>query len=112
MPISGQNRTHIESAATRRLRVLLVVLPFVLTGYLLSSGDGGVAKLWNQAGRIDILRKDIARLERENAQVAEEVKLLTDDQRTIERIARERYGMVKDNESVYRVYPGPAAQPR
>ena len=29
---------HIEPASTRRLYVLLIVLPFVLTGYLLTSG--------------------------------------------------------------------------
>ena len=96
---------YIETASTRRLYVLLIVLPFVLTGYLLSSGDNGVTKLWNQAERIEVLRMDIERLKKENVALAEEAGLLTDDPKTIERIARERYGMVKDNESVYMVYP-------
>ena len=82
-----------------------MVLPFVVTGYLLSSGDSGVRKLWDQTRRIKILEEDIHQLTKKNAALVEEVKLLTNDRKTIERIARERYGMVKDNESVFMVYP-------
>ena len=107
MPVFERKTLYIEPASTRRLYILLIVLPFVLTGYLLSSGDSGVTKLWNQAERIEVLRTDIERIKKENVALVEEVNLLTDDPKTIERIARERYGMVKDNESVYMVYPGP-----
>ena len=44
--------------------------------------------------------------------LAEEARLLKDDLKTIERIARERYGMVKENESVYMLYPHPPEKTR
>lgn len=110
MPVRAHG-THLETPASRRLSWLLLVLPFVLTGYLLSSGESGVAKLWRQADRIEILRADIERLRRENTDLAERATLLKDDPGTIERIARERYGMVKENESVYMVYPSPPGNP-
>jgi cell division protein FtsB len=107
MPVYERNTSGVESSSSRRLHILLMVLPFVLTGYLLSSGDSGVTKLWDQTRRIEILERDIQQLAKKNADLVEEVELLTNDPKTIERIARERYGMVKDNESVYMVYPKP-----
>ena len=112
MPVLDRKTSHIETESSRRLRALLVILPFAMFGYLLSSGDSGVSKLWDQADRIRVLQRDIARLAKENSVLAEEARLLRDDPKTIERIARERYGMVKDNESVYMVYPSlPGKQP-
>jgi cell division protein FtsB len=110
MPAIQRNTSYVENASSRRLRVLLVVLPLVVTGYMLTSGDSGLARIWQQSERIDVLKRDIARLEKENASLSEETRLLKDDPKTIERIARERYGMVKDNESIYMVYPSPPAK--
>jgi cell division protein FtsB len=110
MPAYARNTSRVEPASARRLHILLMVLPFALTTYLLSSGDGGLSKLWDQSRRIEILEIDIEQLAMKNADLVEEVELLTNDPKTIERIARERYGMVKDNESVYMVYPTPPAR--
>ena len=107
MPVYQRNSSDVESVSARRFHILLMVLPFVLTGYLLSSGDSGVTKLWDQIKRIELLEQDIHQLKKKNAVLVKEVKLLTDDPKTIERIARERYGMVKENESVFMVYPTP-----
>lgn len=107
MPVRERKTAYLETASSRRVQILLVILPFVVTGYLLMSGDNGLSRMWDQSERITVLRKDIERLKKENTALAEEVRLLTDDPKTIERIARERYGMVKDNESVYMVYPSP-----
>ena len=61
--------------------------------------------MWKQHEQIASLEREIADLRAENERLAEQVRLLSDDLATIERIARERYGMVKENESVYMVYP-------
>ena len=107
MPKYARDSRQEAPAVSRQLPILLLVLPVLVTGYLLSSGESGAPKLWDQARRIEVLEKDIARLKRENKSLTADVQLLTDDPKTIERIARERYGMVKDNESVYMVYPSP-----
>ena len=112
MPIRQHNGSLIANASTHRIYALLLVLPFLVTGYLLSAGDSGLSKLWEQSERIGVLEGDIARVERENKALAEEARLLKDDLKTIERIARERYGMVKENESVYMLYPHPPEKTR
>ena len=109
MPVYQRNSSDVESVSAKRLHILLMVLPFVLTGYLLSSGESGVTKLWDQTKRIENLEQDIHQLTKKNAALVDEVELLTNDLKTIERIARERYGMVKNNESVFMVYPTPPA---
>ena len=48
---------------------------------------------------------EIESIAEENTRLQQEAELLEKDLGTIERIARERYGMVRPNESVYMVYP-------
>jgi cell division protein FtsB len=107
MPTYARDNQRGAPAAPRQLHILLLILPVVVTGYLLSNVESGAPKLWDQAERIGVLRTDITRLKKENETLTQDIRLLTDDPKTIERIARERYGMVKDNESVYMVYPSP-----
>jgi cell division protein FtsB len=105
MPTYARDNQRVAHAASRQLHILLLILPVLVTGYLLSNGKSGAPKLWDQAQRIGVLRTDIARLKKGNESLTQDIRLLTNDPKTIERIARERYGMVKDNESVYMVYP-------
>ena len=104
MPTYARDTHRVAPAAPRQLHILLLILPVVVTGYLLSNTESGIPKLSGQAQRIEVLQTDIARLKQVNEALTQDIRLLTDDPNTIERIARERYGMVKDNESVYMVY--------
>jgi len=70
-----------------------------------SSGDHGLARLVR-------LRAEHARIDTRNAEIASdndrlrtEVKLLREDRREIERIAREELGMARPGEQVYQFGP-------
>ena len=93
--------------AARKGRRFLLALPVLLTAYLFLGGESGLFRVWDRAGQIAEVRAQIGALKVENARMVGEVDLLKNDLKTIERIARERYGMVKPNESVYMVYPEP-----
>lgn len=74
----------------------------LLLGYTSVVGDGGLI-------RIKVLREQearlsgrVAKLEADNAQLRENVRRLNDDDRYIERVARETQGLVRDGETVYR----------
>lgn len=88
-----------------RLVHLLVITPVALTAYMLLSGENGLFRVWRQADRIAQLEVEVAAIRVDNEAQTQRTLLLKTDLKTIERIARERYGMVKDNESVYMVYP-------
>ncbi len=89
----------------RRMRRFLLTMPVVLSAYLFVAGESGFYQLWHRDRQIETLRREIQTLEETNHRLQKDVALLKDDLGTIERIARERYGMVTPNESVYMVYP-------
>ena len=98
---------HTRPMSGSRMARLLVIVPAVLFGYLLAAGDSGFYQIWRRGRQISALRREIDGLEVESARLQEEAALLRNNLGAIERIARERYGMVKANESVYMVYPHP-----
>ena len=89
------------NAGNRRLKQLLIAAPLVLSVYLLTTGDSGVYQIWHQTQQISVIEGEIAALRVENEALKKDANLLTEDLAEIERIARERYGMVKKNEWVY-----------
>lgn len=102
-------RSHLGLGGGRRLGRLIVFVPIATTAYLLSAGESGLFRVWRQVDRIETLHQEIATLREQNQGLLRRASLLRTDLRTIERIARERYGMVRENESVYMVYPKPPA---
>lgn len=98
-------RPHLGLGGGRRLGRLIVFVPIATTAYLLSTGESGLFRVWRQVDRIETLHQEITTLHEQNQGLRRRVSLLQTDMGTIERIARERYGMVRENESVYMVYP-------
>ena len=88
----------------KRLRRVVIVMPVVISLYLFAFGDSGFYQIWHREGQIKALNAEIHVLKLENTRQQHEVVLLEDDLGEIERIAREQYGMVKTNESVYMIY--------
>ena len=93
--------------STPRLRMsrFLFALPVLLFSYLFFSGENGFFEMRERDQQLAEFRSEIERIGAENGRLEEELELLRSDLKTIERIARERYGMVKKNETVYMVYP-------
>jgi len=91
---------------TRRQKrgVLLAVVGSLALLFLLFIGPRGC---WRQV-RVRMERKriesDIKTLEKNKGRLEAEKKSL-DDPETVEKLAREKYGMSKKNEKVYRVVP-------
>ena len=101
----GGNNPVWPSDRRKRIRQFLIVAPLILSVYLLATGDSGIYQIWHQTQQIEALEREIADLKIENAHLQKDAELLSEDLTEIERIARERYGMVKKNEWVYMVYP-------
>jgi len=104
------NRPVLPTWGNKRMKQFLLAAPFFLLAYLLTTGDSGIYQIRHQSQQIVALEKEIADLKVENARLEEDAELLTKDLTEIERIARERYGMVKKNEWVYMVYPSSPAK--
>jgi cell division protein FtsB len=66
-------------------------------------GAHGFLAMRRTRTEIERVQKDIDRLNKENIQLAEEVKALKSDPRTIEKIAREDLGLAKDGEVIIKI---------
>ena len=66
-------------------------------------GAHGFLAMRRTRAEIERVQKDIDRINKENIQLAEEVKALKSDPRTIEKIAREDLGLAKDGEVIIKI---------
>lgn len=80
-------------------------------------GAHGFLAMRHTRNEIEKVQKEIDRLNKENRQLADEVKALKTDPRYIEKIAREDLGLAKDGEVIIKIPQGqlpeqsPAAKP-
>lgn len=90
----------------RTKRRVLVLGTLAVAGLLLlfTSGKRGFLQQFKVHRKKAVLEKEIGALNQEKKRLTSEKESL-DSLETIERIAREKYGMAKENEKVYRVVP-------
>jgi cell division protein FtsB len=69
-------------------------------------GAHGFLAMQRTRNEIEKVQKNIDRLNKENIRLAEEVKALKSDPRTIEKIAREDLGLAKDGEVIIKIPRG------
>ena len=86
-----------------------IVLGSLVVAYIYVLGDFGLYNLWVQKRRAEELRHEITALQAQRESLLQlKEQLKAQDPHYIEQIARERYGMVKKGETLYRVRPGEA----
>jgi cell division protein FtsB len=91
-----------KSAAKNKKRTIILIILFLLFLYLLFNNKGIVTRLRFESQHrewIEKLKTDSI----ETKRLQEQIKALEGDKRTIEKTAREKYGMAREGETVYRV---------
>lgn len=94
--------------------IVAAVLALLLVAGLF--GDKGLLQLWRLRAEIEALHRDVQALEAENERLSRDIAELRDDPSVLERIAREKLGLVRPGERVLR-FPrsprsdGPAGSP-
>ena len=84
----------------------LVVAALASVGY----GGQSLTRVWQIKGEVESLERQIAGLRAENAQLQAEVAQLRSDPDAIEKLARERLGLVKPGDRVLKLPPTPGGQ--
>lgn len=79
---------------------LLILLPILL--YVLFNNKGVVQRVRLELQKREMERK-LIEVEAEGRRLRDEVKALEEDREAIEKVAREKHGMVREGEKVYRV---------
>ena len=100
-------KAFVDKQGISRKRIVIVA---VLVGLLLAflfvfAGPYGVINMMNINKEKKVLQNKISVLEKERSILTEEIRLLQTDNKEIEKIAREQYGMAKPGEKVYKIVP-------
>src|SRR3972149_2171283 len=95
-------RSLARNAVKHKKRTGLIIFASVLLVYLLFDNKGIIARVRLESRKDEIVAR-IEEAERQNAELKEQVKKLETDRKTIETIAREKYGMTRKGEKLYRV---------
>ena len=88
----------------RRIKGFLFIALLLAAAYEFVGGDYGFYRIQNQKRQIETLKVEIRKMRADNESLRRHAALLESDPATIEKIARERYGMIKPGEAVYMVY--------
>lgn len=88
----------------KRKAVIAGLAALVMTGVLfaLLAGDQGALTFYRTWRQIGDLQQEIGRSRRTIDSLTAEIDRLKNDTAHIERIARERYGMARENEKMYK----------
>ena len=91
-----------RSAAKNKKRTIFLVVVFLLFLYFLFDNKGIVTRLRFEAQHREWIEK-VKSDSIETKRLQEQIKALESDQKTIEKTAREKYGMAREGETVYQV---------
>jgi cell division protein FtsB len=82
----------------------LLAAAFVILLYVLFNNQGVLQRIKLEREKKVMLQK-IQQAEQEQKQLQDQSKALDGDKKAIEKVAREKYGMVREGEKVYKVVP-------
>ena len=89
---------------TNKRLSLILFFGVALLLYVLFNNQGVIERMRLERQKKEMLLK-IQRAEQEQKQLQEQSKALEGDKKAVEKVAREKYGMVREGEKVYRVVP-------
>jgi cell division protein FtsB len=92
----------VKSAAKNKKRSILLIAVFLLFLYLLFDNKGIITRIRLEAQHREWIEK-VKADSLETKLLQEQIKALESDKKTIEKTAREKYGMAREGETVYQV---------
>ncbi|MBN1153951.1 septum formation initiator family protein [candidate division KSB1 bacterium] len=95
-----------SSLSIKKIRWLALVFILILV-YIFIQGDQGLIKYMQLAREKNRILKRIEELTAESKDLTDEIELLKNNYRHIEKVAREEHRMAKKNEKLYIINPPP-----
>ena len=91
-----------KNAAKNKIRTIILIFLFLLFLYLLFDNKGIIKRISLESQHQEWIEK-LKADSHETKRLQEQIKALEGDKKTIEKTAREKYGMARDGETVYQV---------
>ena len=94
-------KSSLSPLQRKKLTRVLFVLVFAALGWLLFAPNMGVIPVYQEHKRLEALQQQKTRLEEENAELRLEIDKIQNDIDHFERLAREKYGLLKKEEVLF-----------
>ena len=95
-------RDVLKKAVENKKRTTILLISVVMIVYLTFDNKGVIARIRLESQKKQ-LEEQIVQAEAQTKELHAQIKALEGDKKTIEKIAREKYGMARVGETVYRV---------
>ncbi len=102
---SKKNKTYTVTVRYKYLPLWIFVAVFITVMIAFFTGPKSVFDLYALYRERNELLEQKQALEAENKQLREEIKKLQNDVEYIEKVAREKYNLKRDNEVIYKIVP-------
>lgn len=93
----------MTKAERRLVKRIIAVVAAVSVLWLLFAPNWGLFHYRQLQNRIDSLARENENLEQRNAELQQELDRLQNDDAYLEELARKKYGLLKENETIYEV---------
>jgi len=106
--VKNSKNPIIKTLTTRKIRVkrLIILSLVLLVTYIYGFGDYGISRYLHLRQEYKTMCDEIALLEAESEQLKhEETLLVKKDPEYLQKIAREKFGLVKAGEKIYKLVP-------
>ncbi len=98
----GKFRTLLSKWMKNKRLLLTLLIAFPVAMFMLFSNRGILKKMSLESDKKDMQEK-VRQAQIEHQKLLDQSKTLDTDDRAIEKIAREKYGMIREGETVYKV---------
>lgn len=101
----NQPKRKLSPIQQQRLIRISVVLVVCALLWIIFAPGAGVVALWSRYNTLDRIEQENIELDKKNSAIHSDINRLQSDPQYLEKVAREKYDMVKDGEQIY-VMPG------
>ncbi|MBI2619353.1 MAG: septum formation initiator family protein [Ignavibacteriales bacterium] len=102
MPKKKRLKSLLKKLKKNRRQSILIAAAFLALVYLLLDNKGIVQRVRLEMRKGEMTTA-VEAAKKETERLKSQIKALEGDRKTIEKLAREKYGMARDGETVYRV---------
>jgi len=99
--MAGRKKQTLSSSEKKRLRRIILLVLLIAILLLLFIPGRSLMSYRNMQQHVSMLSRENERLEQRNRELTVEIKRLQTDEAYLEELARKKYGLLKDNETVY-----------
>ncbi|HHD62872.1 MAG TPA: septum formation initiator family protein [Desulfobulbaceae bacterium] len=104
--MTRQRKSTLSLQERKRLRRIIILVALTAVLLLLFFPGRSLMSYYRMQKQVSMLSRQNALLEQRNRELAAEIKRLQTDDNYLEELARKKYGLLKDNETVYEFKSG------